>query len=526
MKKSFVLVLLIVIFILTLRGIPGNLHPNGTGRDKINPKNTPFDTSLDKGRYAQTISLVEKQTFNVDEFSEFLKPDLAWYNGHFYPAFPPGPAILSVPSYLIGRFFGLSQLFTFATSAIFSILTVLVIFKIAKKINLSTETAIFSGVVFAVCSIAFAYSVTVTAHIISAFIVALCFLISLNIKKGENNLLWFLMLWFFYSINLFIDYPNLVILFPLLIFTIYKVIDIKKADDRLKINFPMTIVYGSLTAILVFILFIAFNLHHYSKPIAFTNTYNLKALEILGVKVDYDNLSNDLFSKKAYAGRFKNLTQIEKGIHTLLTSHDRGLFFYSPIFLLSIVGFIICYRKKENYWLPILLTFLADLLIYASFDDPWGGWGFGPRYLIPSLPLLAIMVGKAFDFLVEKGLFIQLVIYLLTLYSFGISLMGALTTNAIPPSVEVAASGAADNFIVSWNYISKGRSSSFLYNLLFKGFISPIAYFYIIFTSISSYFALLVFVKTAKKRSEAEEDSAKVEKYLHREGSFTDLQVS
>ncbi len=475
--SKLLIIFLITIFTLTLRGLPGNLHPKGVGKEKIIMNTPPFETSMERGRYAQIIALAENRTFSVDKFSDFLKPDLAWYNGHYYPAFPPGVSILALPAFFIGQYFSISQITTYATSALFTILTAFLMLKIAPKMNLSKRAAIFASLIFAVTSCTFAYSVTLSAHPVSAFFIALCFLAGISIIQGQKTFLNFALLWFAYAINIFIDYPNLFILLPLLALTFFKSIDIKKKSRTLRIKIPLTILYSAIVLLPILYFFIDYSLYHYQQPIAFTNRYNLKVLDIQGIK--FDQLSNDLFSQKPYANRF-DISKFPRGIYALLISHDRGLFFYSPIYLLAIAGLIYSIVKKQIAWEIILLTFLANILIYGIFDDPWGGWGFGPRYLIPTLPLIALLAARAFDYLREFN-FAKQVLTFLILYSLATSLLGALGSNAIPPAVEAPYAKMHDNFLASWDYLSSGKSSSFIYNAQLKNSITPLHYFYILF---------------------------------------------
>jgi hypothetical protein len=100
----------------------------------------------------------------------------------------------------------------------------------------------------------------------------------------------------------------------------------------------------------------------------------------------YEKLSNDLFSKKSYSSRF-SLSDLKRGLWVLLFSPDRGLFVFSPIFLFIFIGFYFAYKKKNYPAYIIIFIFILNLFIYSVFDDPWGGWSFGPRYPTISLPL-------------------------------------------------------------------------------------------------------------------------------------------
>ena len=75
----------------------------------------------------------------------------------------------------------------------------------------------------------------------------------------------------------------------------------------------------------------------------------------------------------------------------LLFSNYRGLFYYFPALLL--LAFAVIRKRKFNlrslllnYW---VLGFLASLLLISSFFTPYGGWTYGPRYLLPVTFLVA-----------------------------------------------------------------------------------------------------------------------------------------
>jgi MFS family permease len=72
-------------------------------------------------------------------------------------------------------------------------------------------------------------------------------------------------------------------------------------------------------------------------------------------------------------------------LYGITLSPYRGLFFVSPILLLAF------FRMKRNrdFWtiLAIVTTFI---LAIASFNGWNGGYAFGPRYLVPIIPLMGI----------------------------------------------------------------------------------------------------------------------------------------
>lgn len=79
----------------------------------------------------------------------------------------------------------------------------------------------------------------------------------------------------------------------------------------------------------------------------------------------------------------------------LLFSAYRGIFVYSPYLLLAALGYRFC-PKDSRMRLSICLVagFISAVLVNSSYAYWQGGTGFGPRHLVPAIPLLGI--GLAF----------------------------------------------------------------------------------------------------------------------------------
>jgi hypothetical protein len=74
------------------------------------------------------------------------------------------------------------------------------------------------------------------------------------------------------------------------------------------------------------------------------------------------------------------------GLYVLLLSPGRGFFLYSPILVLGAIGFphLIRIRPFVGWLLAALVT--SQVLFYATYRYPEGGWSYGPRLLLPAVP--------------------------------------------------------------------------------------------------------------------------------------------
>ncbi len=136
------------IILINIKGYVGNLNPNDKEIIKGVP---PFETSLERGRYAQAVSLAEDRVFNVDKYPSFLSPDIAWFNNHYYPTFPPLPSVVASLFYLIGKYLNLGQFFSFLPSAFVTLLAAYVVYLIGNKLRFSQNESLLAAVIFASC---------------------------------------------------------------------------------------------------------------------------------------------------------------------------------------------------------------------------------------------------------------------------------------------------------------------------------------------------------------------------------------
>ncbi len=74
----------------------------------------------------------------------------------------------------------------------------------------------------------------------------------------------------------------------------------------------------------------------------------------------------------------------------LTFSEYRGLFFVSPVLLLALIGAGVMVHARRRELLMLVTIVAVFLFAIASFNGWSGGASFGPRYLLPVIPLLAI----------------------------------------------------------------------------------------------------------------------------------------
>ena len=87
-------------------------------------------------------------------------------------------------------------------------------------------------------------------------------------------------------------------------------------------------------------------------------------------------------------------TPLYVGLYGLLFSSGKSLFLYVPltiVFPLALVGFYGTGRQGETFLFAAL--FVVYLLLHAGWWSWYGGWSWGPRFLVPALPFLILPLG-------------------------------------------------------------------------------------------------------------------------------------
>lgn len=135
------------------------------------------------------------------------------------------------------------------------------------------------------------------------------------------------------------------------------------------------------------------------------------------------NLAYDVFRygrplASPYLGSFQFSTPLPVGVFGLLLSPGAGLFVYVPILLLGAFGAVALYRK----WPRIALLVAGLLVVRLGLYGQWYGWDggitFGPRFLVPIVPVLFLPVA----FIPRTRVMTALVVLLSSL-SLGVELL-------------------------------------------------------------------------------------------------------
>jgi hypothetical protein len=78
------------------------------------------------------------------------------------------------------------------------------------------------------------------------------------------------------------------------------------------------------------------------------------------------------------------------GLYGLLLSPAAGLFIYVPLLPLALIGLFLAMRRLPLLASTALVLLALRILVYAKWYGWAAYWAWGPRYLVPAMPVLAV----------------------------------------------------------------------------------------------------------------------------------------
>ena len=258
LKKEWVLLAIFGISIMAVlfsstRGFPGN--PTVEDLNTIQWRaDGPLELSPERGRFALMYSVVEDKSLQFSlPLARFVTPDLGINpKGEYVSLFAPGVSFLAIPGYVIGRYLGASQVGAFATSALFALMNLFLIYAIVKRLGGNAVTGLLGGMVFVFATPAFAYATTLYQHHISTFIL----LLSIYTLIRWNNFWSLALIWFLFALSVVVDNPNLFFMLPVSIVALGRIVwiesDVKNVAVRIRLLRILTF-FGMVLPILFFL---------------------------------------------------------------------------------------------------------------------------------------------------------------------------------------------------------------------------------------------------------------------------------
>lgn len=458
---------LIVIFLVALvvKGQGGNPLLYQSLNSKSTEVGGPFESSGSTSRFALTEAIVEDNTFFLNEKrAKFSMPDVVEANGRYFSIFTPGVSFVAVPFYMLGKVWGIPQIFAYLSTSLFAILNVFLIYKLTRKLGAGIAASLLAGFLFLFATNALSYSLTLTQHHISTFVILLSLILALKPVGIINDIFIGILC----GIGLFADVPNLILMFPIIVFVLAKHVNREAINSNLNLKLSLKFISFLIGVVLTFIPFGYYN--H-----GLTGSY-LSLPQFIGRAPSFETAVEETYKvggqvkddNKGLNLPFKTRYQLH-GLYILVTSNERGIFYFSPVILIGLVGLYLLFKQFSSRSVSAVFfaVILTNAFLYSMFGDVTGGWAFGARYMIPTIAILSVCMGIAIDRYKEKLWFIPIFV-VLAAYSIGVNVLGVMTTTQIPPKVEALnlPNPIPYTYVYNWQLMTeRNLNSSLVYNL-------------------------------------------------------------
>lgn len=374
-------------------------------------------------RLDMVVAVVDDGTLQIDKYVANTV-DYAKVGEHYYSDKAPGIAFLGIPIYwaislvfdlpvvepIMDRLsnsesfqstlnpegtgiqaqkirFALAQVvLTFLLSAIPSAILGIMIFNWLQKVTPNIPLRLLVVLIYGLLTPAFIYSNAYYGHQLSAVLLFGAFYLLSDLKTYSRPFHAFL-IGVLLAYSVVTEYPTILIVGVISLFAAWNYYRARKVRNML---------WLAISAGLIAIAWMVYNNHVFGGPLNLGYSYS----ELWQEQHQTGFMSLSLPSLEALWG-------ISFGIY-------RGLFFYSPIMLLSIPGFILWWRSKSlrlEFFVAVLCA-LSMFFFNSTSAMWWGGFAVGPRYLLPGLPFLALSLIYILDALKGQVWFRGLVLLL------------------------------------------------------------------------------------------------------------------
>jgi len=412
---TFLVIFSVTLFAATLRGVWGN--PDVAEISALqNVVATPFESSHERAPYAQLLAFTQNNTFELSkEQADIASSDVGYRNGHFFSFFPPGVTFFILPFYLLGQLYSIGQLAVYFSMVIVSVGSLVLLYLISRNtFGMPISLALFVALTFGFATTSLSYAATLYQHALTTFLLLLAFYSSWKYAHSDTiSWLWASLVGLSFGYSIFVDYPNAILMLPVVAYFLISTVKvINTKESSLKININLNVMFAAFFVVFLLVAHGYFNQQLYgswSTTSQFFPRYDSSDTRILtSANEIYTLVEESSLPDKNVSKVFKE-ERVFKGLYILLFRGDKGLFFFSPVLIFALFGIAYGLRKFKLETSTLLGVAAINIMLYASFGDPWGGWAFGPRYLIPTMRRIEIMSRQSQkELLVSNLLFFHL----------------------------------------------------------------------------------------------------------------------
>lgn len=349
-----------------------------------------------------TLAIVDDGSFQIDRFVANTG-DYAKYNGRYYSDKAPGTSFLAVPVYAAVRpilqtapvqrvidriassaafgetlrpdgsglatekvYFALVlMIVSFVTVAVPSALLGIVLYRFLELFNLAAGWRVVITLIYGLATPAFPYSNAFMGHQQVAAMLFASFWIAFLIGQRRLSPRWSLLIGVLLGWTLITEYPAALIVAGVGLYLLAVLPDRRWIAGAALAGIP---------------------------PLALMMAYNYA---IFGTVLPVGYKYSELWQAEHQSGFMSLAGPNREALWGITFGVHRGLFLLSPVLLAGPAGFVAWWRSNmHRRELAVCAWAVLSFLAFNGSSVMWsGGFGVGPRYLVPMLPFLAFGIG-------------------------------------------------------------------------------------------------------------------------------------
>ena len=138
---------------------------------------------------------------------------------------------------------------------------------------------------------------------------------------------------------------------------------------------------------------------------------------------------NELRYGKLFVSSYNGLsftTPLGFGLHGMLLDPGKSLFVFNALALLGVAGLVALLSRHRPLAMLFLLLIVPRLLFFSKWSSWDGGWSWGPRFMLPTIPLFvlaAVELLRVFDRRTMAGAAVRVTAGLLTAFSLCVNFL-------------------------------------------------------------------------------------------------------
>ena len=322
----------------------------------------------------------------------------------------PAPAFLAVPFYLIGWLSGklpaaalhLSMLQTaYWLNAVATALTGVLLAKTALALGYRLQAALIAGLIFGLGTIAWPYATHFFGEPVSALVILGVSYALLRLRQ-TGGLGYALAAGLTAGIMIATSVAHAVLLAPFGVYLILASVTPREGDSASKqISASKGKPFGIRSFVQSVMRFLG-NICAFFAPLV-----AIAALLAVYNEIRFGVPFGTGYHFDAGEGFTANWPE---GLWGLLFSPYRGLFWYTPVAILSVAAWPDFIRRhRAEGWLLLSIA-LALVLLFGKWWMWWGGFAWGPRFLVPLAPILVLVLLPWFDPTARKARRVALIV--------------------------------------------------------------------------------------------------------------------